>query len=84
MRPMPPGCLRRKHISGGISSLEGQQMKHMQRNVAIILLVVAVLIFILGAARIGLLISRATIGLWEALIVAAIALVLLITSRIQR
>jgi hypothetical protein len=59
-------------------------MKHMQRNVAIILLVVAVVIFILGAARIGLLISRATIGLWEAVIVAAIALVLLITSRIQR
>ena len=48
------------------------------------LLAVALLIFILGAARIGFLITRATVGLWEALIIAGIGLVLLITSRLQR
>jgi hypothetical protein len=59
-------------------------MKDVQRTIALILLALAVLIFVLGAARIGFLISRATVGLWEAFIIAALALVLLITSRIQR
>jgi hypothetical protein len=59
-------------------------MKDVQRTIGIILLVVAVLVFVLGAARIGLLISRATVGLWEAAIIAGLALVLLLTSRVRR
>jgi hypothetical protein len=59
-------------------------MKDIQRTIGIVLLAVAVLIFILGAARIGLLISRATVGLWEAAIIAAIGLALFVTSRVRR
>jgi hypothetical protein len=59
-------------------------MKNMQRSAGLILLAAALLVFIMGAARIGFLITKATVGLWEALIIAGIALVLLITSRLQR
>lgn len=59
-------------------------MRDVQRTIGIVLLAVAVLIFIVGAARIGLLISRATVGLWEAAIIAAIGLALFVSSRIRR
>jgi len=49
--------------------------------VAIILLALAVTVFVLGAARIGFVVARATVGLYEAIIIAALGLVLLLTSR---
>ena len=56
-------------------------MKRAQRTVAIILLALAVTVFVLGAARIGFVVARATVGLYEAIIIAALGLVLLLTSR---
>jgi hypothetical protein len=56
-------------------------MKRVQTYLAVILLLVAAVIFLLGATRIGFLVARSTIGLYEALIIAGIGLVLLITSR---
>ena len=56
-------------------------MRRAQRTVAIILLALAVIVFVLGAARIGFVIARATVGLYEAIIIAVLGLVLFLTSR---
>ncbi len=56
-------------------------MRNTQQMAALALLAVAVLIFVLGAARIGFVVARATVGLYEAIIIAALGLVLFLTSR---
>ena len=64
---------------GGLYEVE--EMRRAQRTVAIILLALAVIVFVLGAARIGFVIARATVGLYEAIIIAVLGLVLFLTSR---
>jgi len=56
-------------------------VRNTQQMAALALLAVAVLIFVLGAARIGFVVARATVGLYEAIIIAALGLVLFLTSR---
>jgi len=56
-------------------------MSGYQRNIAIILLVIAGVIFLVSVGRVAILVARANVGLYEALIIAALALVLLVTSR---
>ena len=56
-------------------------MKNPQRTIGITLLAIAAPIFLFGAARIGFLIARASVGLYEALIIAALGLLLFLSSR---
>ena len=52
-----------------------------QRAAGLLLVGVAVVIFVIGAARVGFLVARATVGLYEALVIAALGLVLFLSSR---
>ena len=56
-------------------------MQSAQRKAAIVLLALAVTVFVLGAARIGFVVARATVGLYEAILIGMIGVVLLLASR---
>ena len=60
---------------------DGGQVRNSRRMAGLSLFALAVVLFVLGAARVGFVVARATVSLYEALIVAALGLVLYLTSR---
>jgi hypothetical protein len=58
-------------------------VKRNLRIAAVVLIALAMVVFLFGAARIGFMVARATIGLYEALFIAAIGVVLLLSSRLR-
>ena len=56
-------------------------MKRAALTIGTIAVVFAALWFVSGAVRMGLMVARANIGLYEAILVAVIGLVLIIFSR---
>jgi hypothetical protein len=59
----------------------GGNVRNTRRMAGLVLLAAAALLFVLGAARVGFVVARATVGLYEAIIIAALGLVLYLTSR---
>ena len=71
---------------GSPPQLTLEERKPVKRNLriaAVVLIALAVVVFLFGAARIGFMVARATIGLYEALFIAAIGVVLLLSSRLR-
>ena len=50
-------------------------------RIGIVIIILAALSFILSTARVAFMVARANLGLWEAVIIAALGLVLVLSSR---
>ena len=72
---------RRGNPPGPCSTEEERMVKRILRIIGIISIAFALLWFISGAMRMGFMVARSNIGLYEALFVALIGLVLLFISR---